>query len=96
MEYMKTLFRPVRVATVTLSTFIFVSGCETTSGVPELTNDPQPAPRETRTAVRESAPQTPARETQSTVAAPADDAQTAPRCNPAPVPGVKPAKYCDY
>jgi hypothetical protein len=87
MERMKAFFRPVRLATVTLSTFFFVSGCETISGVPELTNDPQPAPRETRTSPIP---------TQSRVAAPAENDQTAPRCNPAPVPGVKPKPYCDY
>jgi hypothetical protein len=94
MGRMKALFHPVRVATVALSTFVFMSGCETTSGVPELTNDPQPAPREARTAQartpsRVEVPADPA-------AAPAEEVRTAPRCNPAPVPGVKPKPYCDY
>lgn len=85
MKYLKALFRPLTAATVALSTVVFVSGCETTSGTPELFDDPQPAAPEARAAAPAPAA-VPA-------AAPA---ASEPRCNPAPVPGVKPKPGCDY
>lgn len=90
MKYLTSLLRPFKAVIIALGTLVFVSGCETTSGAPELTNAPQPAPRQMRTTA-------PAKT--GAVAAPAATSQepaAALKCNPAPVPGVKPKKYCDY
>lgn len=87
MKYLKALFRPLTAATVALSTVVFVSGCETpSSGTPELYDDPQPAAPEARAAAPAPAAAAPA----------AEPAASEPRCNPAPVPGVRPKPGCDY
>ncbi len=88
MKYLKALFRPISAATVALSSMAFVSGCETTSGMPELTENLQPTAREARAAA--PAPNKPA------ASADAPPAAAEPRCNPAPVPYVRPKPGCDY
>jgi hypothetical protein len=83
MEYLKIIFSPVRAATLALGSMVFVSGCQTTNGMPELVRYPQTTPREARsmTAKPDTTPQPAASEAE---------------CNPRPVPGVKPKQGCDY
>lgn len=101
MKYLKALFRPITAATVALSSMAFVSGCETTSGMPELTENLQPTAREARAAApapkpAASAVAPPAAAPKPAASADAPPAAAEPRCNPAPVPYVRPKPGCDY
>jgi hypothetical protein len=48
MKYLASLQSPFKAATIALGAMFFVSGCETTSGFPEVCDDPQVVPRDSR------------------------------------------------